>query len=129
MQRRAFIVAGLSVLLSSPAFSNDSGVIFHFYGAEDCPPCMAFKHRHLEHVQAEGRNLGFTVEDNVINKTADLPKIGVYGSRDKMLRRAADQLAQTYPPIFFVSHNGEVVSVHGPKWQAALEAASTLARN
>lgn len=102
-------------------------VTFHFYGAEDCPPCMAFKRDHLAHVQAEGQDRGFAVEDNVIRRTRDVPKEGVYGDRDAILRLAAPQLDYVYPPIFFVSKGGEIMSVHGHDWAAALKAAQEIA--
>lgn len=127
MKRREFI-AGVAVtaLIAGPARASDQ-VTFHFYGAEDCPPCMAFKRNNLADVQALGKTHGFNVEDNVITRTRDVPKAGVYGDRDPILRLAAPQLELVYPPIFFVSQGGQIASVHGPDWSAALSEAQRLA--
>ncbi len=111
----------------SLAGDTTSGVTFHFYGAQDCPPCMVFKNRHLEDVEAEGSKLGFNVSTNVIEFTADVPITGVYGKSDSILRLAAKQLQVVYPPIFFITYNDQVVSVHGHKSEEALEAARITA--
>ncbi|WP_293577788.1 thioredoxin family protein [Phaeobacter sp.] len=127
MKRRELMLgAAATVLLAGTVRAADQ-VTFHFYGAEDCPPCMAFKRNHLADVQAEGRANGVIVEENVITRTRDVPKIGVYGDRDPILRLAAPQLERVYPPIFFVSQGGRIASVHGPDWSAALREARRLA--
>lgn len=96
---------------------------FHFYGAEDCPPCVAFKRSHLAEVEASGRRAGFNVEAQVIPRTRDVPTVGAYGTADDILRNALDSGGRPYPPIFFVSRDGAILSVHGPDWQAAKSAA------
>ncbi len=130
MNKRTFIGTALSALAISytGAMAESADVTFHFYGAKDCPPCMAFKRNHLEDVRADGQALGYSVEDNVIDRTRDVPNMGVYGERDPILRVAAQQLEVTYPPIFFVSKAGQVVSVHGPRWQDALDATRILVK-
>ena len=129
MNRRLFATATLAALSLTwgAGVRAAEPITFHFYGAEDCPPCMAFKRDHLEDVKAEGSELGFAVEDNVITQTRDVAKTGVYGERDPILRLAVPQLEYVYPPIFFVSQGGAIASVHGHDWQAALEAARHLA--
>ena len=129
MNRRSFSAGALSALALAPAGQVQAAgtVTFHFYGAEDCPPCMAFKRDHLADVKAGGSALGFAVEDNVIPRTRDVPNPGVYGDRDPILRAAAPQLEFVYPPIFFVSQDGRIVSVHGHDWRAALDSARQLA--
>lgn len=131
MNKRTFLTMILATMTmgTSAAIAANPPVTFHFYGAQDCPPCMAFKRDHLANVQAQGQAMGFHVEDNVIARTRDVPKVGVYGDRDPILRVAAQQLELAYPPIFFVSRAGVVVSVHGPNWQDALEAAETISQN
>lgn len=128
MKRRNFFASSFAAMaLATTAFASDADkVTFHFYGAEDCPPCMAFKRNHLEDVRAEGAELGFAVEDNVIAKTRDVPNPGVYGERDAILRLAAPQLEVVYPPIFFISKGGEIVSVHAHDWRTALQEARKL---
>ena len=123
MNRRVFCSTSLAALVlasGGQAAANDP-VTFHFYGALDCPPCMAFKRNHLATVRSEGESLGFLVEENIVAKTREVPNTGAYGDRDPILRRAVPQLQRVYPPIFFVSRSGEIVSVHGHDWQAALE--------
>ena len=124
MNRRMFCTASFAVLAvgSSGRAGTALNVTFHFYGAEDCPPCMAFKWNNLSGVRAIGQTHGFAVEDNIIAKTSDVPNPGAYGERDAILRLAAPQLELVYPPIFFVSQGGEIASVHAHEWQAALEA-------
>ena len=111
---------------SFAAAAQADGVTFHFYGAEDCPPCMAFKRNHLDDVRAQGEALGFLVEANVIARTRDVPKPGAFGDKDAMLRSAAPHLDVVYPPIFFVSERGEVVSAHQHDWGEALAAVQLL---
>ncbi|MEM8851138.1 MAG: hypothetical protein AAGE03_14025 [Pseudomonadota bacterium] len=113
------IFAGLA-LLPAPAFAD---ITFHFYGAENCPPCMAFKRDHLAGVQAIGNADGFMVHENVIRDLRDMPEIGIYGDSDPILRAALDVGGRPYPPVFFVSDGDTVLSVHGQDWQAALLAA------
>ena len=129
MNRRIFCTTALAALTLSSAGQARSSrqVTFHFYGAEDCPPCMAFKRNHLADVQNEGSALGFVVEENVISKTRDVPTPGAYGDRDAILRKAAQHLELAYPPSLFVSQGGEIVSVHGHDWRSALEEARKLA--
>ncbi|WP_291732014.1 hypothetical protein [Leisingera sp. F5] len=129
LKRRMFCAAALAALtVAAGGQAIAAGAVtFHFYGAEDCPPCMAFKRDHLAGVKAEGGALGFEVEDNVIRRTRDVPTPGVYGERDPILRLAAPQLEFVYPPIFVVSQAGRIVSVHGHDWRAALDSARQLA--
>jgi thiol-disulfide isomerase/thioredoxin len=119
--RRFLLAKTFSIMIATAAASDT--VTFHFYGAEDCPPCMAFKRNNLADVQAQGASIGFVVEENVIPKTQDVPTEGVYGDRDAILRSAAPQLEVVYPPIFFVSAANKIVSVHGHDWASALVAA------
>lgn len=129
MKRREFIAAATATaLVTGPVGAAGAGdhVTFYFYGADNCPPCLAFKRNHLANVQAQGATHGFTVEVNMTSKIRDVPKVGTYGDRDPILRVAAEDLRIVYPPIFFVSQGGEVVSVHAHDWAAALKAAVEL---
>ena len=112
-----------TMLFAMPAAAETE---FHFYGAEDCPPCMAFKRNHLPTVQATGETSGFIVAENVISRTADVPEVGIYGEADSLLR---DALAVgdliPYPPIFFVTKDDRVLSVHGANWREAMDRAAS----
>lgn len=119
-------VAVLVMLLSSAFAADDQTITFHFYGADDCPPCVAFKRDHLATVQTEAQKLGFEVRANMISHTVDVPKLGVYGNADPLLREAAKQLNIVYPPIFFVSRRDSIVSVHSHNWSEALTKAKDL---
>lgn len=115
----------LLLSLSDPARAAGSGgageaVTFHFYGAEDCPPCMAFKRDGLPKVQDAAKAQSFDVAVNIIKRTRDVPALGSYGATDPLLRRAVETLSRTYPPIFFVTEGGEVLSVWEGKWEEAL---------
>ncbi|MDE0695333.1 MAG: hypothetical protein OXH76_05810 [Boseongicola sp.] len=118
-----FTVGFLGIDGPAKARAQESGVAFHFYGAEDCPPCMAFKRSGLPIVIAAAENAGFRVAVNVITKTRDVATPGAFGDTDAILREAAKQLDAVYPPIFFVTRYGTVVSVHGSDWQRAQESA------
>ena len=123
--RRAstFILAALGVLVcaaSTTAFAISTNVTFHFYGAVDCGPCMAFKKSHLPHVKEEAARRGFDVAVNIIERSRDIERTGVYGDSDEILRLAAKQLEFVYPPIFFVSRNGVVLAAYRSDWKAAL---------
>ncbi len=111
-----------TMLFALPAAAETE---FHFYGAEDCPPCMAFKRNHLPSVQAAGETFGFGVAENVISRTADVPKVGIFGEADPLFR---DALAVgdlvPYPPIFFVTKDDSVLSVHGADWRDAMDRAA-----
>lgn len=126
------ILSGMAaVLLSlSPAFASDPAarVTFHFYGAEDCPPCMAFKRDGLPVVEASASAAGYAVADNMIRRTADVGTPGAFGEADPILRRAGQQMSYVYPPIFFVTLNGEVHSLHAFDWRAAMRSAEAAAR-
>jgi thiol-disulfide isomerase/thioredoxin len=129
MKRREFIATAAATALvagSTQARAAGDQVTFHFYGADNCPPCLAFKRNHLANVQAQGATHGFAVEVNMTARIRDVPKVGTYGDRDPILRVAAEELRIVYPPIFFVSRGGEVVSVHAHDWAAALQAAVEL---
>lgn len=110
-----------AMLFAMPAAAETE---FHFYGAEDCPPCMAFKHNHLPGVQATGETSGFAVAENVIARTADVPRVGIYGEADPLLRDALAVGDLTpYPPIFFLTKDDRVLSVHGANWREAMDRA------
>ncbi|MES0884432.1 hypothetical protein [Roseibium sp. SCP14] len=102
------------------AVANDQEITFHFYGAEDCPPCMAFKRSGLPVVQKSAQENGYLVSVNIIEKTRDVPKPGSYGKADDLLRKAASELKRVYPPIFFVTKGDEVVVVYEGDWESAL---------
>ncbi len=123
--RRAstFILAALGVLVcaaSTSAFATTANVTFHFYGAVDCGPCMAFKKTHLPHVKEEAERTGFAVSVNIIERSRDIERAGIYGDSDGILRLAAKQLDFVYPPIFFVSRNGVILAAYRSDWKAAL---------
>ena len=138
--RRMAAVATISALAAvglAPAQAGDSqiaagkpaasDITFHFYGAENCPPCMAFKRNHLPNVTAVAEEMGFSVASNVIARTRDVATVGSFGEADPILREAAPQLRRVYPPIFFVTQGDDVLSVHGADWRAAFEAAQQQA--
>lgn len=123
------ILAGLlasTLFAAVPAAANV--VTFHFYGAEDCPPCMAFKRDGLPIVQQSAANGGYAVRDNVIRRTREIQTIGVFGGADPVLRRAAERLDIVYPPIFFVTRGETILSVHGHDWRAAMQQAEIAAK-
>ena len=117
--------AGVRQLAAEQPAAKD--ITFHFYGAENCPPCMAFKRNHLPDVTAVAEEMGFTVAANVIARTRDVATVGSFGKADPILRQAAPQLRRVYPPIFFVTQGAEVLSVHGADWRGAFEAAQQQA--
>lgn len=119
-----FLFAALVVgfFLSTPQ-ARAAGVAFHFYGAYDCPPCMAFKNRHLDGVEAAAKTHGFSVQVNVINTTRDVPKPGSFGDADGVLRAAKPELGRIYPPIFIVTRGDQIVMAKRSDWRAALETA------
>ena len=128
----AITVAGLAPALagSSQVAAGEpaaSDITFHFYGAENCAPCMAFKRNHLPNVTAVAEDMGFGVAANVIARTRDVATVGSFGEADPILRKAAPQLRRVYPPIFFVTAGSEVLSVHDSDWRAAFEAAQQQA--
>lgn len=45
--------------MQSAATAEVSQITFHFYGAEDCPPCMAFKRKGLPVVEQSARASGY----------------------------------------------------------------------
>ena len=121
----AFVLAFvfLAGFFASSNEARTTPVTFHFYGASDCAPCMAFKRSGLPVVNASAKSTGFGVAVNMIDKTVDVPKPGSYGDTDALLRIAEKQLDIVYPPIFFVSKNGQIVSVHRGDWKEALVSA------
>ncbi len=124
------LFVSLSCLLT-PAWAENDGerdVAFHFYGAFDCPPCMAFKRDGLPVVEASGEELGFTVRANLIEKTRNVATPGAYGEADPLLREAGLQMDRVYPPVFFVTRKGEIHSVHGHDWEEALKTVQSLVR-
>lgn len=108
--------------VAGPAMAENS-VVFHFYGAKDCPPCMAFKRSGLPEVETAAQEAGFTVAVNVIDKTRDVPNLGSFGDTDPILREAAEQMDVVYPPIFFVTRNSAIISIHDDDWEEALATA------
>lgn len=108
--------------------AQESHVTFHFYGAKDCPPCMAFKRDGLPIVQAAAAKSGFRIAVNIIDRTQNVATLGSYGSADAMLRRAGVRLKRMYPPIFFVTRSGQILDVHDANWRAALARAKQDAK-
>lgn len=121
-------VFGFLAFGADQALAEKAPVTFHFYGAKDCPPCMAFKRDGLPVVEAAAAQLGFKVAANVIDRTWDVATPGSYGATDAILRRAGARMKRVYPPIFFVSRSGRVVSVHDADWRAALTRAKAEAQ-
>lgn len=121
-------VFGFLAFGADQALAEKPPVTFHFYGAKDCPPCMAFKRDGLPVVEAAAAQLGFQVAVNVIDRTWDVATPGSYGATDAILRRAGARMKRVYPPIFFVSHAGRVLSVHDADWRAALARAKAAAQ-
>lgn len=117
-----FLLAALMVGIAQVSAGNNraAAVTFHFYGAEDCAPCMAFKRDSLKVVKASAARAGYAVAVNVIPHTRDVPKKGAFGDADGALRAAEPLIEYVYPPIFFISKNGSPVSAHGRDWEAAM---------
>lgn len=118
----------LALLVAVPALARGQTtekITFHFYGARNCPPCIAFKRDGLPVVQAAGQQAGFDVIENLIDRTEDIDQLGIYGESDALLREAGLQMNRIYPPIFFVTQGDRIVSVHGPRWEDALMAAQS----
>lgn len=113
--------------MQSAATAEVSQITFHFYGAEDCPPCMAFKRKGLPVVEQSARASGYMIAANIISRTVNVPKPGAFGATDPILRLAAEQMSVVYPPIFFVTRGSEVDSIHGHDWRAAMARAELLA--
>lgn len=107
----------------------DHPLTFHFYGALDCPPCMAFKRNHLQNVMKTGQIHGFNVAENIISKTKDVAKQGSYGDRDAILRRAAAELPVAYPPLFFISRKKEIISPAISDWRKTLKIITKLSQS
>ena len=122
------LVTLLIGVLQTTAPAAPDGVTFYFYGAEDCPPCMAFKRDGLPVVEEAAAEAGFAVSANVIRNTRDIESIGVFGATDPILRKAGRRLDRVYPPIFFVTRGDTVLSVHGHDWRAALREARSVSR-
>lgn len=126
MKHAIFALAfGATGLLAPAASASD--VTFHFYGAENCLPCLAFKRNNLDDVRAKGAEVGFDVVENMVPTIRDVPVEGSYGAADPLLRKAATELVRTYPPIFFVTDGDAVISVHGGNWRGALQSAEERA--
>ena len=112
-----FVVVAVSAHRGS---AQEPSVTFHFYGAKDCPPCMAFKRDGLPVVRTAAAKLRFEIAVNVIEHTRDVATPGSYGPADAILRRAGARLKMMYPPIFFVTRSDRIVEVHDADWRAAL---------
>lgn len=119
-------IAALSLIVApDPACAGN--VTFHFYGAHDCPPCMAFKRDGLPLVRYSASENGYNISENLIARTIDVPRHGSFGENDAQLREAASALDQVYPPIFFVTRDELLVSVYGDDWRAAMARAEAEA--
>ncbi|MEM7710680.1 MAG: hypothetical protein AAF264_08020 [Pseudomonadota bacterium] len=108
------------ILLATPAAA---GTAFHYYGAENCPPCRAFEREYLAGVRAIGAADGFAVHEHRIPDLRQMPRPGVYGPADPLLRAALAMGGRPFPPVFFMTVDGAVISVHGADWAATLLAA------
>jgi len=117
------VLAALLISFVPLAHASNQSVVFHFYGAQDCPPCMAFKRDGLPIVQQAAAEVGFDISVNIAKRTRDVTTVGAFGEVDGLLRQAGKQIGSVYPPVFFISKNEKIVSVHGHKWRAALASA------
>ena len=127
--RTFFILAMLaSSALSGNVMAAKSNITFHFYGAQDCGPCLDFKRTHLEKVRKQGAELGFAVKDNMVRYTTDVARNGAYGDSDALLRKATQKRGHAYPPIFFVTKGNEVIATYEGNWKKALSLAKREAR-
>lgn len=120
------LFASLGLFLVSAFFqtqASDSKIGFHFYGANDCPPCMAFKRNYLSLVKASAQEHGYSLKVNIIGKIQDVSEKGSYGSADPLLRKAEPSLSFVYPPIFIVTVNGDVVMAKTGNWRKVMERA------
>lgn len=126
LTRRTALVGLCLTPFTARALSADR-IIFHFYGAQNCPPCIAFKRDGLPIVQASGAASGFTVIENLIERTQDIGEVGVYGSADPLLREAGEYLSRVYPPLFIVTHLDVILSAREGDWRGALADAEAAA--
>ena len=125
------LMAAFALTLSTVTMATaeqTADVTFHFYGAENCPPCMAFKRDGLPVVKASGEALDYGVAENLIARTRDIGEVGIYGETDALLREAGEQLPRVYPPIFFVTRGDEILSVNGADWRKAMAFAGAAAQ-
>lgn len=109
-----------------PALASDA-ITFHFYGADNCPPCQAFKRDGLPVVNASAQAEGYSVATSMIARTEDIGTIGIYGDTDTLLRRAGTQLPRVYPPIFIVTDGDAILAAYEGDWRAAMATAEAAA--
>ncbi|WP_299043255.1 hypothetical protein [uncultured Tateyamaria sp.] len=124
---RRSTLAGLCLAPFAVRAQSADQIAFHFYGAQNCPPCIAFKRAGLPIVQAAGDASGFSVIENMIARTQDIGDVGIYGPADPLLRQAGGQLNRIYPPLFIVTRGDDILSAREGDWRSALadaEAAS-----
>eukprot|EP00494_Astrolonche_serrata_P001778 UN01784 len=97
MRKKILTLLASSGLFIVSAFfqtqAGDSRIGFHFYGANDCPPCMAFKRNYLSVVKASAQEHGYSVKVNTIGKIQHVAQKGSYGSADALLRKAEPKLS------------------------------------
>ena len=120
------LIASFGLFVVSAFFqthASDSRIGFHFYGANDCPPCMAFKRNYLSVVKASAREHGYSVKVNIIGKIQHVAQKGSYGKADPLLRKAESSLSFVYPPIFIVTVNDDVVIAKNGSWRQVMERA------
>lgn len=114
-----------AAIAATPALGEPT---FHFYGAEDCPPCMAFKRDHLNDVIRLGAAEGFAVAENVTARTSEVATPGIFGAADAMLRDGLEASGGiAYPPLFVTSDDGATAFSHGADWATALAETRTRA--
>ena len=125
---RPVTLVALSLFFAPFLVTAKEAPVFHFYGAYDCPPCMAFKRDGLPIVEKEAKSHGYKVAVNLTKKTQDVPTVGIYGKSDALLREAAKQMGRAYPPIFFLTIGDNIHRVYGPNWQKAFAEIKKLSR-
>ncbi|MEO0946040.1 MAG: hypothetical protein AAFY06_14610 [Pseudomonadota bacterium] len=126
---RRFVLAAIA---TSPSFAfaqTKIPVAFHFFGAQNCPPCIAFKRANLPMVQASGDQNGFDVFEHLIERTEDIGQIGIYGVADPLLRQASPMLQRIYPPIFMVTQGPDILAAREGDWRSILDATEAAARS
>lgn len=127
LTRRTALIGLCLAPFVARAQSTDQ-ITFHFYGARNCPPCIAFKRDGLPIVQTSGDASGFAVTENLIERTQDIGEVGIFGPADPLLREAAKQLSRVYPPLFIVTRGSDILSAQEGDWRSAMADAEAASR-
>ncbi len=118
--RRQFLLTLAAIpLVRSPALAAGQGVVFYYFGAQDCPYCQAFVRDDLADLKVVAGDASVPFVFRETASLRDLHKAGVFDELNDLWLRVVRRSGYGVPAFALVD-NGTFVDSRAGSWRELL---------